>query len=449
MRGPEAPERERKALAKQHLLFPPEGDVKFIPADISSKNSSEQNLWQRKLERAKLRINRLPHCGKEGHPVLVSDGDKYWIEYFPHRCHSIFCRYCASRNFDETYARLLPVLEEMRKNGRLVFITLTHKNTLVKTPDDVLKAIEDAYASIQRFYQFRLFGPRNWVRIKRKFAHRCLIYYRSTKKKYGVKKARKKTRRQIRLFREFERQFSSYIGSGMKLGQILNAVRRFELTGKSIPARIYTNGTWISGRHRELHPHWHLIVADFRVPQLLLSVIWEEVSGSSVVDVRSVKNTAGAAAELAKYTAKSWDFPEDDRDFRVWVEAAMLDRRKFGVWGFELLALEKEEKPREERNHFFSIRVYLKEKPNLSEIPELKRKMAKNNKDKVLFDKLVFEDTYQGMVYEADLYLTIDGSLVVLDEDVINTFISYTYDIRPGPEPPLDDPELDEILAEI
>ena len=426
----------RKGQVRLVSLGGGSGSIDLIPAGNSSKNSDSSDKWAKKLEQAKKRLSRLPECGKSGHLMLVVKSPKgggdggsiikasrfedggsagsLELRYHPHRCHSIFCPYCSYENFKESYARILPILESLRVNGRLSFITLTHKNTKVSKFEDVEACIDGAFRALTKFYQFRLFGKRNWERVRRAFARECLSYYRNAKEKFGIKEARLRVHRQIEFFREFERRYGSYIGSDVKLGQLLNAVVKFELT--------------FNAEKRELHPHWHLIVADFYIPKLLLTVIWREVSGSDVVDVRAVSgDVRDATAELVKYVTKGWEFPEGD--IRLWVEAVMLGRRKFRVWGFELIELEEEKQEEVEYIGFWSIRCELKYRKNLHEVGRLVRRMRRAGIKKARIDRLIIYDELQG-VFEVDLWLLNDGSLVVLDESVITLFECYAEHLK-------------------
>ncbi len=421
------------------------GDIDLIPADNSSRNSEclEEGVGfsdEGKIKRAQKRLERLPSCGKEGHILAVfkgAEGRKDFeleVRYHPHRCHSVFCPYCAWENFKESYARVLPILEGLSVNGRLSFLTLTHRNTKVGSYQDVKRAIDEAFKGIQKLYQFRLFGKRNWKKIRSEFVREVLSYYRNAKEKLGVKEARRRAKRQIEFFRDFENRYWDYIGSDVKFGQLLNAVVKFELT--------------YNAERQELHPHWHLIVADFRIPKLLMVVIWRKVSGSEIVDLRAVDDTKDATAELTKYITKGWEFPEPSeeeggeedlvrKNIRLWVEAEMLGRRKFRIWGFELLELEEEEKE-EEYIGFWSMRAELKYRKNLHEIPRIVRRMRRKGIKEARIDRVIIYDERSGK-WEVDLWLRDDGKLIIKDKaftdviygyaDLIAIFGSYQIDL--------------------
>ena len=387
------------------------GEIDLIPAGNSSRKDDLR------LERARKRLEKLPSCGQTGHILAVLKGEEIEARYYPHRCHSIFCPYCAYENSKESYARLLPMLESLQVNGRLSFLTLTHKNTVVESEEDVERVINEAFKCAEKLYQFRLFGKRNWAKLKSLSAREALSYYRNAKAKYGREEARRRTRRQIAFLRDFERRYKDYIGSDIKFGQLLNAVVKFELT--------------YNAERGELHPHWHLVVADFHIPKLLMVVIWRLVSGSEIVDIRAVDNTKDATAELTKYITKGWEFPEGD--IRVWVEAAMLGRRKFRIWGFEVLELEEEggeegDKADEEHVFFWRLRCELKSRKNLHDLPRLVRLMRREEKA-MFFDRLIIYDERSG-VWEVDLYLRDDGRLIIEDDEFLRALEGYVEEVR-------------------
>ncbi len=407
------------------------GDIDLIPAGNSSRNSESAKEGDgssypvEKLRKAQKRLEKLPRCGKEGHilAVLKKVEDKepeVEVRYHPHRCHSVFCPYCAYENFKEAYARVLPILEGLSVNGRLSFLTLTHKNTKVESYEDVRRAIDEAFRSLQKFYQFRLFGKRNWKKVRGEFVKELLKYYRNAKERLGVREARKRTKRQIEFFRDFERRYGDYIGSDIKLGQLMNAVVKFELT--------------YNAEREELHPHWHLIVADFLIPKLLVVVIWRMVSGSEIVDLRAVDDMKDATAELTKYITKGWEFPEPSeeeenevrKNIRLWVEAEMLGRRKFRIWGFELLELEREsEEEKEEYIGFWSMQAELKYRENLHQIPKLVRRMRKKGIKEARIDRLIIYDERSGK-WEVDLWLRDDGKMIIKDKAFTDVIYGYT-----------------------
>ena len=462
MRGLEAPERERKALAKQKLTTRvrvlkeqshPAGidwnlinwrfrtvqgllefigaypdvarrrglveirrlsEIDLIPAGFSDKSSdfpdrssdspsSKQEAWARKLERAKKRLEKLASCGKNGHLLLViekKNGKEISrkLRYHPHRCHSVLCPYCSFENFRQTFAKYIEVFEEWCKaNKRLAFWTLT-----LRSFSSPVEAVEFAFKALEKLYQFRL-GKRNWGKIRKEFAKEVLSYYRALK---GVdKEARQKVLKQIRYFREFEARIQE--SSGVKFGQLFNAVWKFEIT--------YTERGW--------HPHWHGIV-DAYIPKLLLTVLWRIASEGlgEITDVRRVAKGRKGLLELTKYITKHWELEGVEFEKLVELEAALLGRKKFRVWGFEVLEFEEDEEV--EYVAFWMIRCELKYRKNLHQVSRLIRRMRRAGVKKARIDRIVIYDERQG-VFECDLWLFDDGSLVVLDEHVVNMFVSY------------------------
>jgi len=94
-------------------------------------------------------------------------------------------------------------------------------------------------------------------------------------------------------------------------------------------------------------PHYHVIMRGPYLPQYVLSGWWQVIHRSPVVDVRAIRQRAGAASYLAKYLGKdplsryswSWDwvwrgFAKDWHDLLVWgrsLAVSMPDLIR--IWG--------------------------------------------------------------------------------------------------------------------
>ena len=401
----------RKGLISIHRLGVSRADlvsIDLIPAGISDKKISDKKseVWERKVERAKKRLEKRESCGKSGHIVLAikREGGKAVneVRYYPHRCHSVLCPYCSYENFRETFARHYEVFEAWhRANKRLAFWTLT-----IRSFDNPADAVEFSFKALEKLYQFRL-GVRNWKKVRKLFAKEVLSYYRSLKGG-GDKLAYLKARRQIRYFKKFEGQVEPYLKQGLKFGQLFNAMWKFEIT--------YTAKGW--------HPHWHGIV-DSYIPKLLLTVIWRLATGGlgEITDVRRVARGKKGLIELTKYITKHWELEGLSFEQLVELEAVLIGRKKFRVWGFEILELEKE-KDEEEYVGFWSIQAELKYRKNLHEIPKLIRRMRREGIKEARIDRLIIYDERSG-VWEVDLWLREDGKLIIKDK--VFTDVIYGY----------------------
>ena len=343
--------------------------------------------------------------------VAEVHGEEVRLKYRPHRCHSAQCPFCAYENFRKDWAVYSRYLEELGKNGRLSFVTLT-----LPSSHDPYEAIEMAYRSLSRLYQFRIFGPRNWKKVVRMFLREVLAYYRAAKRK-GDPSAFERAKRQIRLFRKFIQKYSSYIGSDIKFGQLFNIIWKFEITYN--PEHGY-------------HPHWHG-VGDIFIPKLLLVVIWRLVSSADVVDIRAVDDRENVTSELVKYITKHWELKDLSEEQKIDLETAMYGRRKFRVWGFGLIKdLEEEKEEKEEKRvHLWWLKVELSI-PNLHNVPRLVR-LARKRDGPIKLCRAYIYDERSG-VWEGWLFVNADGDLELVPDDPSLYEVVYAYAIWGGAE---------------
>ena len=385
-----------------------EGGIDLIPAGFSDRKKEEEERWKRKLERARRRLSRLPECGKRGHVLAVMKvGDEIEARYHPHRCHSVLCPYCAYENFRETFGKHYEVFEQWHKaNKRLAFWTLT-----IRSFESPREAVEFSFKALEKLYQLRV-GKRNWEKIRQAFVREALSYYRALKES-GDEKARAKTRKQLRYFRRFEAQIKPHLSQGIKFGQLFNAMWKFEIT--------YTANGW--------HPHWHGIV-DGYIPKLLLTVVWRMATDNlgEITDVRKVSRGKKGLLELTKYITKHWELGGVPFEKLVELEASLFGRKKFRVWGFEILELEEEEEREEEVFFLWQLRCELKTRQNLRDVPRLVRLLRRKRLREIFFDRLVIYDERHG-VWEVDLFLRHDGKLVVKDEEFLEVLYGYCDEI--------------------
>ena len=380
--------------------------IEFIPAGISDRKSSSNSgagsdVWERKKEKARRRLERLPSCGKTGHVVAVLGGEGVRLEYQPHRCHSVLCPFCAYENFKETYSEHVEVFESWLSAGRsLVFITLTCPSS-----HDPREAIDVSFTLIDKLYQWRV-GRNNVRKLKKETFREIRAYNRNLKAK-GDPERNKKVKRQVEFTREFFRWLDSYVGAGYKFGQLLNAMVKFEVT---------------YSREHGFHPHFHLI-ADRYIPKVVLTALCRLIGFGEVTDIREVRGRKGLV-ELTKYITKHWELEGLSEEQKVELEASLMYRKKFRVWGFELIELERGEEEGEERVHLWWFRVEL-DAPNLHKVPRLVR-VARARGDPVKFCRATIYDEHSG-VWCGWLYVRPDGELEIVPDDENFYDVVYNY----------------------
>jgi hypothetical protein len=82
------------------------------------------------------------------------------------------------------------------------------------------------------------------------------------------------------------------------------------------------------------HPHLHIIAQGRYVPHAELSDIWTEIThGSSIVDIRAVKNPKKASEYVARYASAPCRLSDLDLDDAVTVVDALHGRRICGTFG--------------------------------------------------------------------------------------------------------------------
>jgi len=118
---------------------------------------------------------------------------------------------------------------------------------------------------------------------------------------------------------------------------LYQAFRQFR--GHKTISREIRGGIWFfqvkkSEISDEWHPHLHCLIDSEYIPQQLLSGIWCKITGgSSIVDIRAVKNPKKAADYVARYAARPTQLSKLSHSDRLEVFKAMHGRRLCGSWG--------------------------------------------------------------------------------------------------------------------
>lgn len=82
------------------------------------------------------------------------------------------------------------------------------------------------------------------------------------------------------------------------------------------------------------HPHLHCLIHAAFYPHKQLSRIWQKITHSStVVDIRPVHDSVGAAYDIAGYAACPYDLSKHSLDDNVTVYHALHGKRICGAWG--------------------------------------------------------------------------------------------------------------------
>ena len=370
--------------------------------DFSSDSSSlidliKGNICDRKLkwkyEKAKKRLEKKKTCGKFGYPVLIENK----IIYQPYSCGCVTCPFCAVKENKKVLAKYFEFFKSLiEKNKELSFITLT-----VKSSFNLKEVYEKLNLGLRKLYEMRLFGKRTWEKIKKEF-YKELEFYRNNL----PENERYKAERQKIFFEEFEKKYSYLIGSGLKVGQVFNAVWKLEIT---------------FNKKTGWHPHWHGVFFGF-IPKLLILVLWKiSTKGEGeIVDVRKVRGKK-AIRELLKYTTKFWILNGLDEIRILEIETILYNVKKIRHWGLEELEEEakKEEIEEEKRKKYlWWVRVQL-EKENLHDVWEIVREMRERGEVERFYCEAKIFCYQNGESLKTNFYLNQNGELEIKDVRVL------------------------------
>lgn len=102
---------------------------------------------------------------------------------------------------------------------------------------------------------------------------------------------------------------------------------------------IVVGGVWffqikLSKTDSNWHPHIHCVVDGKYMPRTLLRRMWIEITiDSMIVDIKSVKDPAGCALEVARYAAKPGPLKDLDLEHAVELVTTLHGQRICGTWG--------------------------------------------------------------------------------------------------------------------
>lgn len=299
----------------------------------SSEPSPRRATNKKSLKRllAEARISKLPTCGSTGHLVIGHNKKtgEYKGVYRPHSCGSIFCPYCSKRKKFEVLGKYRGVLIETKEP--LMFVTLTSPRN-----EDFKEALELITKGLEKLYQYRLFGKRNWKKVRKLFFEELKRYRQELKeKKIPAKEIERKIKIQIRYFKKLRRYKSIPNAEKLKFGQIFPALWMLEFTKE---CKEGNKGYLL---------HWHGIVVG-RFPKILLTALWRHLTGWHIVDVRAINRSKKDRRDAVDYLIDYIETASVDeegageggcgytKEEMVEIEEALHGRRKVRAWGFDL-----------------------------------------------------------------------------------------------------------------
>lgn len=246
---------------------------------------------------------------------------------FLYRCHSPTCLFCCRKDMEQNIAKYQPLLKGFK---RPVFITPT-----IMSDFNPRIAINRLYNGIERFKDLRI-GKRNLKKWHRWMCEEVKKYF--ALQLWGLLEwglwceafiwlAWKKTELQIWFWKRFEKRCKEFMGRGLvnlRLYHLLIGIGKLEITYNGFEG---------------YHPHLHLLFDGFFIPQVLLSRIWKEITGSCVVDTRVAYRNYHQ--ELLKYVAKPWELEGLSDKEKGQLLYALSNRKKILIFGLKLTNMAK------------------------------------------------------------------------------------------------------------
>jgi len=110
--------------------------------------------------------------------------------------------------------------------------------------------------------------------------------------------------------------------------------RKTKYFRNSVPGGIWFFQIKRSKNTGQWHPHIHCVIEGNYMPQKKLSRMWRDITfGSTIVDIRPVRNLEKGAAEVARYASTPADLKSNSPDDYVEMFQSLHGRRSCGTWG--------------------------------------------------------------------------------------------------------------------
>lgn len=267
-----------------------------------------------KYHRSARRLSRFEAnlCGSSAKLIfrLKDTGDIETLEgevkAIPLGCGSVFCPVCSAERKRRFFRK-----RDLGGYGHLVTVTAHYR---VNSALDTYNAIGEFYDLLRRFYRFRMGNP---ARVRR-------LFFNALRKSNLTPKQKAK---QLQIFRKF---WALY----------LPVVRALKKRGKELRLYDFIWGVGVvevtAGRDEGgyyIHPHLHMYayggITGGVIPQVLLSAIWEEVTGGKfyITHIKSIPSEKAVEYFESYVEVKvEGDFP------RQWLEFGLYGRRRFLEW---------------------------------------------------------------------------------------------------------------------
>lgn len=220
----------------------------------------------------------------------------------PISCKSILCRTCEAKRAADHQERWYPTLS---KYHHLSMMTLTVKGEEKLTPQ--LQTLDKAFRGL---LDYRL-GKYNRQHIKAQVTKKLEALKTQGKDIDKLEQWRRATDKFVEMCEKREKEE----GKSFKFRKLLEGISNLEIT--------------YNQECKLWHAHRHLILSMPFIPEIVLSTIWDEVTGSNgfIVDIRTVTDLKEGLKETIKYCTKFWEIPKDKEE-----ELLQAIRNKKRLW---------------------------------------------------------------------------------------------------------------------
>ena len=277
-----------------------------FPRDLTSSQNSSYNPIHKDLQTSDLQISRSPIspkilqkesqiklCGKIS-SILQTDCDNEKINL--HSCKSFLCKRCSHIHYQRTMKQYGSSISELRNPCA---ITFTIQNCRSQELQSTISRLIQNFSELKRFK----FGKINLKIIEKEFYERLSDL------------PLEKQEIQTQIFETFK----------------THLLKHRSLTLSKSTSGIAVLHISYNEQNSEFHPHIHVLIdLPFLIPQLLLQIVWEKISGSRIVHIKKIGNSSEDIEMFLRYLFKGWIIP--DQEF-LNVLQSTNNTKKFWTWG--------------------------------------------------------------------------------------------------------------------
>lgn len=306
-------------ISWQHQCHSRDSWLESLPNAIAVLRTRKSDLRHPPSEWLDYKLESIHQCASSCDIGLRTCGDRVVALY---RCNSPTCLFCNRKDMERNLAKYAPILGHFKKPVFMTFTVGSNKNLRI--------ALNRLYDGVERFRDIRI-GKRNLAKWRRWMSEELGRYFTlqlwellelGLWHEAFVRLAWKKVELQVRFWKRFEKKCKEFMGKeilNLRLYHLLTGLVKLENTYKKYVGH---------------HPHFHCVFDGFFIPQILLSRMWKELTGSYVVDIRSAYKNYNQ--ELLKYVSKPWELEGLSDNEKGQFLYALSNRKKVLIFGLKL-----------------------------------------------------------------------------------------------------------------